>query len=247
MRPYVGSNLDWTEMHGIVGSCVRPGGLMLTERALEFSNLPFGSLIADIGCGAGGTLEHLEQKGVYHVIGLDNSDALLGNFGSSVLPKQLVMGVAENLPFKKDTFDALFCECVLSIISDRVAALHEFARVLKKGGVIILSDIFGQVDPWKEKLEEKSLKLKKKGFLEKKSLLDFLTGLGFSLLLWEDNKKVLQEFTARMILAGNRLPDLWRCTGEQGEKVDRTKISYFLLVARKSEVAIQPVKSRGDG
>ena len=134
--------------------------------------------------------------------------------------------VAEILPFKKDSFDALFCECVLSILNDGVAALCEFARVLKEGGFLIISDVFGQGGPGRGQPEAKSQGLRTKGLLAKEDLLGLLTRLGFSLLLWEEHERLLKEFVARMILAGERLPDPWGCRqGQEQKKTDRPQES----------------------
>ena len=227
-------SFNWPEICRIAGPCIRPGGPVLTERALEVCSLPPGSRVADIGCGAGGTLEHLERAGVYRSVGLDYSETLLGEAIPRLGSGRLVRGRAETLPFKKGCFDALFCECVLSILSDRIMALREFARVLKEGGFLIVSDVFGQGGPGRVRLEEKSQGFRIKGLLVKEDLRGLLTRLGFSLLLWEDHERLLKEFVARMILAGECLPDAWRCgQGQEREKTDRAQISYFLLVARK--------------
>ena len=242
-------SFNWPEIRRIAGPCIRPGGPVLTERALEICSLPPGSRVADIGCGAGGTLEHLQRTGVYHTVGLDYSEVLLGEAVSLFVPgPRLVRGRAEILPFKKGSFDALFCECVLSILTDRSAALREFARVLKEGGFLIVSDVFGQGGPGRVQPETKSQGLPTKGLLAKEDLLGVLTGLGFSLLLWEEHERLLKEFVARMILAGERLPDPWGCRqGQEKKKVNRPQISYFLLVARKSGAAFQSVENKGDG
>jgi arsenite methyltransferase len=227
-------SFNWPEIRRIAGPCIRPGGPVLTERALEICSLPPGSRVADIGCGAGGSLEHLEQTGIYRSVGLDYSEPLLGEAVPRLGSGRLVRGLAETLPFKKGFFDALFCECVLSILTDRMAALREFARVMKEGGFLIVSDVFGQGGPGRGQPEEKSQEFRTKGLLAKEDLLGLLTRLGFSLLLWEEHERLLKEFVARMILAGGRLPDLWRCRlGQERKKTDRPGISYFLLVARK--------------
>jgi len=162
--------------------------------------------------------------------------------------QRLVRGLAEILPFKKSSFDALFCECVLSILRNRLTALHEFGRVLKEGGFLIVSDVFGQSDAGRGRPETKSQGLPTNGLLEKQDLLGVLTRLGFSLLLWEEHERLLKEFVARMILAGKRLPDPRRCRqGQENRKADRPQISYFLLVAQKSEAAFQSVDNKGDG
>lgn len=223
---------NWSEIGRIVGPCIRPGGPVLTERALEICGLPAGSLVADIGCGAGGTLQHLERSGLYSLVGLDQSETLLSEAATRLETARLIQGHAEKTPFRNDTFDALFCECVLSILHDTSAALDEFARVLKDGGYLVLSDVFskgsqgtaGQAD----------------GLLSREEILDSLSGRGFTLLLWEAHDRLLREFAVRMIFAGECLPDSWGCgQGRKGEKTDRSGISYFLLIARKPGTTFQ--------
>jgi SAM-dependent methyltransferase len=242
-------SFNWPEIRRIAGPCIRPGGPALTEKALEICSLPPGSRIADIGCGVGGTLEHLERTGIYRSVGLDHSEVLLGEGVPLVVARQrLVRGLAEILPFKESSFDALFCECVLSVLRNRLAALSEFGRVLKEGGFLIMSDVFGQSDPGRRQPETKSQGLPTKGLLAKQDLFGVLTRLGFSLLLWEEHQRLLQEFVARMILAGEHFPDPWRCSqGQENRKAERAQISYFLLVARKSGAAFQSVEDKGDG
>jgi ubiquinone/menaquinone biosynthesis C-methylase UbiE len=237
------------EIYHIAGPCIRPGGPALTERAFEICSLPPGSRVADIGCGAGGTLGYLERTGVIQAVGLDYSEALLGEaVPLLVTGRRLARGRAENLPFKKDSFDALFCECVLSTLGDRTAALQECVRVLKEGGFLIVSDVFGQGGLEQRQPETKSQRLPTKGLLEKKNLLVFLRRLGFSILLWEEHQRLLKEFVARMILAGERLPDPWGCREGQGKrKANRPQISYFLLVARKPGTPFRSVENKGDG
>jgi arsenite methyltransferase len=244
----IDGSFNWPEIRRIAGPCIRPGGPALTERALEFCSLPPGSRVADIGCGAGGTIEHLQRAGVYHSVGLDYSEALLGEAVPRLGFEGIVRGRAETLPFKKGSFDALFCECVLSILSDRITALREFARVLKEGGFLIVSDVFGQGGPGRGQPETRSQGLTTIGLLAKEDLAGVLTKFGFSLLLWEEHERLLKEFVAWMILAGERLPAPWGCRQEQEKwKSKRLQISYFLLVARKLGAATQSVTSKGDG
>ena len=237
---------NWPRIRRIAGPCIRPGGSVLTDKALEICRLPSGSRVADIGCGVGGTLEHLERTGVYRAVGLDSSEVLLKEVVPSFVPGRIVQGCTQILPFKKASFDALFCECVLSILTDRLAALREFALVLKEGGFLIMSDVFRQDAVGRGQPETKSRGLPRRGILTKGGLLDVLTGLGFSLLLWEGHEKLLKEFMACMILAGERLPDPWGCRQRQEKgKTNYSRISYFLLVARKSGAAFQSIENNG--
>lgn len=232
-----------------MGSCIRPGGYVLTEKALEICNLPSGSRIADIGCGSGGTLERLERTGSYEAVGLDYSEVLVGEALVRITSSHLVRGMAEKLPFKKGFFDALFCECVLSILSDRMAVLHECARVLKEGGFLIISDVFNQGGAGQGLSGETLQELGTTGLLTKEDIFSLLEGLGFSLLHWEENERLIGEFAAQMILAGQSLPNLWGCRqGHEREKSDHSRISYFLLVARrKTATPFLSIKNKRDG
>ena len=55
--------------------------------------------------------------------------------------KQLLLGDAEALPFSNGDFDALICECAFCTFPDKDAAAIEFARVLRPGGRLGLSDV----------------------------------------------------------------------------------------------------------
>lgn len=223
----------WPQMSETMGPCIRPGGLLLTRRALDACTLPAGARVADIGCGAGATLEHLKSSGM-HAVGLDCSDTLLGDAARRSVAGRLVRGRAECLPFPDGSFDALFCECTLSILDDRSAALRECARTLKEGAFLIISDVFTR-NPAMQGQEGQRDTLRAEGLLSKTGLGERLAGLGFSLVVWEEHDRLLKEFAARMVLAGQCLPDAW--WGGQGQKMDRKGhkgISYFLLVARKT-------------
>ncbi|ACH39625.1 MAG: hypothetical protein ACD_55C00088G0003 [uncultured bacterium] len=205
---------NWLEIHDAVGTCLRPGGPALTERALEVCDLPAGSLVADIGCGAGGTLLHLERTRFFRLVGVDASAPLLAVAAARLETARLVYGRAENLPFEQETFDALFCECVLSIVDDKPAALDEFTRVVKDGGFLVLSDVFSKACHGKK---EKADML-----FSQEELLDSLSQRGFTVLLWEVHDRLLKEFAVRMIFAGRSLPQFSGCG-----------LSYYILVARR--------------
>lgn len=211
------ASVDWAEVCGVVGPCTRPGGTGLTERALACCDLGPEARVADIGCGAGGSLEHLGRSRDYRLVGIDPSPIQLELAGARLGSSHLVQGRAEALPFQTESFDALLCECVLSVVDDRHSALGEFARVLKQGGYLLLSDVFAETT-------------ESKAFLSRRSLDGALRDLGFTVLLWEEHRKVLREFIARTILAGKPLP----YSGCKGGPAGRD-ISYFLLTARKEK------------
>lgn len=227
-------SLNWQEISPVTGPCIRPGGTALTRRALEVCRFPAGSRIIDIGCGAAGTLEYLKRKDTYCLTGLDPSESLLKQANKRLEQQCFVRGRGEVLPFKNKSFDALFCECVLSILNDRVAALAEFSRVLDEAGFLIMSDVFSQDGPRRGDRELVDQGRPLEGLFTREGLWEALAELGFSLLLWEEHRTLLKEFLARMILSGENIPESWRCgKGRERNNGESSRISYFLLVAQK--------------
>lgn|GEM_PF-148770 len=240
-------SFNWQDIYKVLGPCLRPGGLDLTERALEFCRLRPGSIIADIGCGAGGTLQHLEGIGIYRIVGLDCSGVFLREVMSLLASPNLVHGQAEILPFRKGSFDAVFCECVLSILCGRLAALRECARIVKEDGFLVVSDVFDRAGTSQGQQGLKSVGLGTREILKRREVFTLLMKAGFLPFLWEEHQNALKEFLARMILAGFSLPGQWRRTLEvDSKKTDQQNISYFLLVARKAENVFPLVENKGD-
>jgi ubiquinone/menaquinone biosynthesis C-methylase UbiE len=100
---------------------MHPGGLRMTDRAARIAGLTPGTILLDVGCGEGASLEFLARK-----------------FG--VVPYGINEN-AENLLYDDAFFDAVICECVLSLIEDAAKAIREIQRVLKPGGIFIVSDV----------------------------------------------------------------------------------------------------------
>jgi SAM-dependent methyltransferase len=106
------------------------------DRALldTFAELSGGGVSADIGCGPGHVTAYLAGRGA-HVFGLDLSPAMCA---TAVEATSLAFAAADMtaLPLASDTLVGIVC--VYAVIhldaTQRLAAYHEFARVLKPGG-----------------------------------------------------------------------------------------------------------------
>ncbi len=99
------------------------------------------SVVADLGCGPAQFAEPiLESHDKY--IGLDISremyartaERLSSNPGASFME-----GSIENIPLASDSVDGVICIGVLEYLPDNAKAFREIHRVLKKGGVAIIS------------------------------------------------------------------------------------------------------------
>ncbi|MEU0092760.1 class I SAM-dependent methyltransferase [Kribbella sp. NPDC006257] len=88
--------------------------------------------VAEIGCGPGRLLSHLEQLAPQaEIIGADLTEAMLrkapARFGR-------VVGDAQALPFAEDSLDAIVMPFVLFHLPDLPSALSEVRRALVPGG-----------------------------------------------------------------------------------------------------------------
>jgi SAM-dependent methyltransferase len=93
--------------------------------------------ILDAGCGTGGTTDDLASFGV--VTGVDMSEEALA-FAASRGLGRLVRGTVEGLPFASESFDVVTSFDVLyhRAVIDVAAALNEFHRVLRPGGIALV-------------------------------------------------------------------------------------------------------------
>ena len=103
---------------------------MLTLAAMQPVSLPAGARVLDLGAGDGSFLKLLRDRG-YEAEGID-----LVPRGSGVTEGDLL-----HTPYEDGSFDAVFSQCAFHVSGDVTGAFRESHRILKDGGVLILSDI----------------------------------------------------------------------------------------------------------
>jgi SAM-dependent methyltransferase len=96
-----------------------------------------GHRVLEVGCGAGHLLARLPAG---RAVGLDLAESLLARTVRRLGPHAvLAQGDAGALPFATGAFDRVYCSEVLEHIVDPAAAVREIGRVVRPGGVVVLS------------------------------------------------------------------------------------------------------------
>lgn len=107
-----------------------PGGEKHSRYLIELSFLEKGSKWLDMGAGDGSGVRLLRNLG-YRAEGID-----LDPRG-----KEVTRGDYRNCPWQEDFFDGILSECAFYVGGDVPGALKEAARLLRKGGKLVFSDV----------------------------------------------------------------------------------------------------------
>ncbi len=136
---------DWARL--LLGESFHPGGLALTERLGVLLGLQPGQRVLDVASGQGASALFLAQRFGCEVVGVEYSARAVSQAQAAAHQAGLAdrvhfqPGDAEALPVDSRAFDAILCECAFCTFADRAAAAREFARCLRPGGRVGLSDL----------------------------------------------------------------------------------------------------------
>lgn len=120
---------------------IHPGGFKATHRLINALGISPGSKVIDIACGKGTTAILLAEKYGCSVTAIDIDEKLVEEAkrlaGKKGLKDKITfcVGDALKLPFKDNEFDAAVSQAMLVLVDDKIKAIREADRVIKKGGV----------------------------------------------------------------------------------------------------------------
>ena len=101
------------------------------------------SVILDVGCGYGRTLNELYQLGFQHLIGIDFSSGMIERGKEQFPYLDLRTKIADNIDLPDQSVDAVILFAVLTCIqnnSEQEKLIREIERVLRPNGILYVND-----------------------------------------------------------------------------------------------------------
>jgi arsenite methyltransferase len=239
----------------LLGDSFHPGGAALTERLGQLLGLMRGSHVLDAASGTGTSAVFIAQQYGCSVVGVDLSGHNVERGAAEVDRLGLThrvrfeVGDAERLPIDDASMDAVICECAFCTFPDKPAAAREFARVLKPGGGVGLSDITRAPGPPGELADLMAWIACLAGARPADSYAGWLKAAGFTDVAIEPHDEALTEMIRRIgtrlfatevlaglqkiDLAGMDLPAAKRMTRQALTAVAEHRLGYAVLHATK--------------
>lgn len=98
----------------------------------------------DAACGTGRIAAYLSEQG-HQVIGVDSSPDMLTVARHRLPTAEFRLGELDHLPVADESVDIVTCALSLSHLAELGPAMSEFARVLRPGGHLVISDAHRQL------------------------------------------------------------------------------------------------------
>ena len=226
-------------LQAVTGGCLRPGGLALTAELLELAGLAPGAQVLDIGCGPGHSLRLMADAFAFAPTGLDPSPAMCAQARQNTPGITIFQAEAVAIPCPARNFDGVLCECVLSLTGDIEKSLKEMYRVLRPGGILILTDIYCQQPEWQPDLP--GLKSCVSQALPLSTIRAGLDLAGFTVSLLQERTNLLKQLAGQIIFSHGSLTQFWQLF-MGAEAAQRTScalaaapLGYYALIARTGE------------
>jgi SAM-dependent methyltransferase len=159
---------------------VPPGLTILHDTLVREGDLP-GKRVLDIGCGTGAALAVLQREFGCVVSGIDPSTGMLEQARRKLPEADLREGVAEEMPFADQTFDAAMMMTVVQHV-DRSRAFPEVWRILVDGGRFLIATPDPEMFPraWMAPLFPSYVEIEQRRFPGRATLEVELPAAGFS-------------------------------------------------------------------
>lgn len=123
------------------------------DKAFGFYDKPRLDLIVDVACGTGDMMDYWRQRAaakgiaVQKILGVDPSEGMVG-VGRKKFPEfDFAIAKATEIPLPDGSADMLSISYGIRNVVEREAALVEFNRVLKPGGMVVILEFMKNERP----------------------------------------------------------------------------------------------------
>ena len=161
----------------------------------RFENLS-GQKVLDLGCGYGYYTDYFKSIGA-DVLGVDGSTKMV-EIAKNRYPNSCfdVCDITEAFPFKKESFDLIFCNQVLMDIENIEQVFSECFRVLKSGGTLYYSIVHPAFydSQW----------LKKRGFNYAKAVSSYIEPYSFTNKFWGETEHFHRPLSYYLNIASDK-------------------------------------------
>ena len=97
-----------------------------------------GTRLLDVGCGTGYHLARYRERG-FEVAGIDGSEGMLGHAREANPDIEFLQSDVDKIPYPDSSFDIVLSIEVLRYLPDISPCISEMARVLKPGGMCLVT------------------------------------------------------------------------------------------------------------
>ena len=173
---------------------------------IAFVGEHFNHRVLEVGCGTGHWLQVF--AGGTRVTGLDASAKMLAYAKTHVGKAALAQGLAEYLPWARESFDRIFCINAFHHFQDKVAFLTEAIRVLRPGGRIMTVglDPHTGVDQWYiYEYFDNVLEIDRRRYPPSSEIREWMRAAGFADCVTREIQHMPVRFAARGALGQGRL------------------------------------------
>jgi len=98
-----------------------------------------GKSVIDAGCGTGYFCQYAEQAGAERITGIDFSEGMIAQAKQNCKRTRFITSQIQDLQLNENA-DVIICALVLGHLNQLNPALSAFARNLKDGGLLVLTD-----------------------------------------------------------------------------------------------------------
>jgi SAM-dependent methyltransferase len=149
------------------------------------------------------------------------------------------VALAEALPLADESLQGVLCECALSVFANPHAALAEMARVLVRGGRLVVADLYRTDGEGGDAVADGSCAA---GAAGREAVLARFARAGLTPRLFEDHSRLLAELAGRLVFAGFDMADAGAVLAGRsggcacGPGGGRPRLGYYLCIAVKEGI-----------